>query len=271
MIMSKNYYEVLGLKEGASLTEVKQVFRELAFQFHPDRNPHNPLAEERFKEIAQAYAVLSGNQEMFLALEVSQSVSQEVKRYTSDIFGNIFNIDPNQIPLQGKNIYQVLSLSEREARKGCKKTLLLSREKYCEACLGTGNEKNHSSNLCSYCFGRGLISFNHHQNKMDKQCPKCLGRGKISPQPCLKCKGRGLWSVFEKVKVKIPPGVKNAQEILFPGEGTLAKASSQAGDLVVQISLPSRNTFTFDGGDNLCEVSPGFLQKLKKILRSFFS
>ncbi len=170
MDSSQKYYEVLGLKEGASLLEIKQAFRELAFQFHPDRNPHNPQAEEKFKQIAQAYALLSGNQEMFLALETSQAGMREVNRFVSDIFGDVFGVDTKRSPPK----------------------ILSSWEHPCEICGGSGSSQGSSPHLCSYCFGQGFILVDAFQTKVKKQCPQCLGRGKISPYPCKKCHGRGV-------------------------------------------------------------------------------
>lgn len=170
MDSSEKYHEVLGLKEGASLSEIKQAFRELAFQFHPDRNPHNPLAEEKFKQIAQAYAMLSGNQEMFRALEESQSATRDARHFVRDIFGDIFSVD-----------------LEKAAPK-----ILSDWEVSCDACRGLGTVPGTLPTLCTYCFGQGFIWMEAFRTKIKKQCPKCLGRGKISSQPCTKCRGRGV-------------------------------------------------------------------------------
>lgn len=166
----QKYHEVLGLKEGANLSEIKQAFRELAFQFHPDRNPHNPHAEEKFKQIAQAYAILSGNEEMFSALERPQSGTHEAKRFVHDIFGDIFSVDVKKLPPK--------ILSEWEVP--------------CETCRGSGSAPGMLPHLCTYCFGQGTISVEIFQHKIQKQCPQCLGRGKISPQVCKVCQGRGV-------------------------------------------------------------------------------
>lgn len=174
----KKYYEILGLEEKANSLRVKQAFRELAFQFHPDRNPHNPQAEEKFKQIAQAYAVLSGNQEMFLALETRQSATHEAKRFVQDIFGDIFDIDLQKTPPK----------------------ILSDWEIPCDTCAGTGSAFGTTASLCTYCFGQGHILVGAPQTKSNpstllrvkKQCPKCLGRGKISLNPCHKCRGRGV-------------------------------------------------------------------------------
>lgn len=170
MNASIKYYELLGLKEGAGPLEVKQAFRELAFQFHPDRNPHNPQAEEKFKQIAQAYAFLSGNQEMFRALENSKATRQELSRFVSDIFGDIFSVEAHLLPPR----------------------ILSDWEQACAICQGSGSSPGSSPRLCTYCFGEGFVWINSFQTKVKKQCPKCLGRGKISLKACAKCHGRGV-------------------------------------------------------------------------------
>lgn len=250
----KNYYEVLGVQENASSQELKQAFRELAFKFHPDRNPHNPHAEEKFKEIAQAYALLSGNQEMFLALETPQTSTREASRFVSDIFGDIFGFDPDTWKAKGKDLYQVLSITLEEAYHGCQKIILLSRERFCEACQGHGNAPGSSAQVCSYCFGLGKIVTELRATEVEKRCPKCLGLGKLSQNPCSSCKGRGVLLHPEKLKLQIPPKVRHAQEICFSGLGSLAQKSEQSGNLILQIQIQDHKSFTFDGAHVLCEV-----------------
>ncbi|GEM_PF-5320198 len=264
------------MKRDASPQELKQAFRELAFQFHPDRNPHNPQAEEKFKEIARAYAALSGNEELFFALEKPQAQAQELRKWVDDIFGDIFGFDPKAWKARGKDLHQVLSLDAQEAYDGCVKILQLPREKYCKSCEGLGFVAGSGVQTCSYCFGLGKISYNQLEAKVDKICPQCKGLGKLSSHPCEPCRGRGVLLSPQKIKLQIPSCLKPVQEIRWKGWGSLADQSNHPGDLIVQVKVKPSKTFAFDGGNILCEVSPhknknhyrffwkALLQKLKR-------
>jgi len=260
---SQQSYEILGLKEGASLAEIRQAFKELAFQYHPDRNPHNPHAEEQFKKVAQAYAALSGNQEMFVALERPHAGAKEARRFVGDIFGDIFDLDAQRWNARGKDVKQVLSLEWKEASKGCSKTLLVIRESYCPSCLGSGGKEGSSIHLCSYCFGQGLIEPQGANPPSPKPCPKCLGTGRVPAQACEACRGRGVRTVSEKRKVRLPPGLATGQELRVSGFGSQIRKEEEPGDLVLQIRAAPAPTFTFDGAGNLCEILSKFLKKIR--------
>lgn len=261
-------YQLLGLKADASIGEVRQTFKELAFQFHPDRNPNNPLAEENFKKVAQAYALLSGNREMFLALERSVPEARTARRFTGDIFGDIFDVDAQTWNARNQDVSYVVTLSARQAKKSHRKTILVMRELFCPSCLGSGSEQGSHPHLCTYCFGTGYIEWgeNELQAKLKKQCPQCLGFGRISPQPCILCKGRGVRSVAEKIKIQLPPGLYSGQEIRFKALGSQSKNTQIPGDLIIHVRVLPETSFTFDGARNLCEIFPKFLKKMKHFL-----
>ncbi len=261
-------YQLLGLKEDASIGEVRQTFKDLAFQFHPDRNPNNPLAEENFKKVAQAYALLSGNREMFLALEKPVQDVRTARRFTGDIFGDIFDVDAQTWNARNQDVSYVITLSARAAKKAHRKNILVMRELFCPACAGSGSEKGSHSHLCTYCFGTGFIEWgeNDLHAKQKRQCPKCLGFGRLSPHPCAVCKGRGVRSVAEKIKVDLPSHVLSGQEVRLKSLGSQSKNTQTPGDLILHLRVLPETSFTFDGARNLCEILSKFLKKLKHFL-----
>lgn len=256
-------YEILGLKDSASQAEVRQAFKELAFQYHPDRNPNNPHAAESFQKIAQAYALLSHNQEMLNALEKPSASTRTAQRFVGDIFGDIFDIDAQGWNARSQNITYVVTLSAQEARKGCKKSVLVLREMYCADCEGSGSQAEARSQLCTYCFGLGFIESGENtlHVKQKKQCPKCLGFGRQSPQPCRFCKGRGIISSQARVKLDLPGNLKQGEEVHFKALGSHSKKSEAPGELILQIRVAAPSTFTFDGARNLCKIFSKFLKK----------
>src|SRR4030095_121708 len=251
---AKDYFAILGIKPGADPQEIKRVFKELAFQYHPDRNPHNPNAEEKFKEIAEAYAYLSGNQELLEAVRESPR-SRKVDQALADIYDDIFGIDITQWTPPGKDIYQGVELSLKEAFFGADKKFTIWREVVCSDCGGRGAPSHAKAPTCTFCFGRGAIRVDHRTVKAEKICPKCHGTGRLPQEICRGCRGRGVVPAKEKIGVTIPPRVRSGQEVRVQGFGSLAARSERPGDLVLQIFVKRDERFTFDGPDLLCEVS----------------
>jgi len=260
MKSAKDYYAILAVKPGGDLQEIKRAFKELAFQHHPDRNPHNPKAEEKFKAVAEAYAFLSGNQELFRAFQEPHVSSRKVEERFADIFDEIFEIDFERWTPPGKDLYEMVELSLEEAYRGTRRRLNLWREFLCEDCGGKGAAPQSPSRTCSYCFGHGNIRVTEHGVAYEKQCPKCRGVGRIAKEPCRKCRGRGVIPKKEKISVDVPPKVQQGQEIRYAGLGSLAARGLKPGDLVLQVSIQAHDFFTFDGPHILCEVPVDFLR-----------
>jgi molecular chaperone DnaJ len=258
MTPPKDYHEILGISPGADPQQIKRAFKELAFQFHPDRNPHNPSAEEKFKEVAEAYAYLSGNRELFEAMREAPARSKKARQVFADIYDEIFGIDMDQWTPPGKDIYQGVDLSLEEAFFGVTKKFTIWREVLCGECEGSGAPPGVKSPTCTFCFGRGAITVNYKTVKADKPCPKCHGVGRIPQESCHVCRGKGVVPVKERVSVSIPPRVFSGQEVRIPGLGSLAARSLNPGNLVLQIFLKLHERFTFDGPHILCEVPVDF-------------
>jgi len=255
----KDYFSILGIKPGADPQDVRRAFKELAFQYHPDRNPHNPSAEEKFKEIAEAYAYLSGNQELLEAVRESPR-SAKVNQALGDIYDDIFGIDMSRWTPPGKDLYQGVDLTLKEAFFGVDKKFTIWREVVCSDCNGRGAPLHAKAPTCTFCFGRGAIRVDHRTVKTDKICPKCHGTGRLPSEICNGCRGRGVKPAKEKVGVSIPARVRSGQEVRVPGLGSLAARSERPGDLVLQVFVKPEERFTFDGPDLLCQVSVSFAQ-----------
>lgn len=255
MTSIKDYYALLGVTETSSPQEIKKAFKELAFKYHPDRNPNNLQAEEKFKEVAKAYAYISGNQEVFQVFSEPRPGSREVKQNVNDLFDDLFGININEWAPPGKDIYQWIELDLDEAYRGTHRKLNLWREARCETCHGRGAPEGTPSPICTYCFGRGLITIPQKGVTVDQPCPKCQGSGRNPADPCRKCRGRGVVSRQEQLTVTIPPKVFHGEEIRLKEFGSLASRSSGAGDLILQISIRPDKRFTFDGHDIVCEIS----------------
>jgi molecular chaperone DnaJ len=221
---SKNYHAILGENPGP-ITKISSGPYELAFQYHPDRNPHNPKAEEKFKQVAEAYAFLSGNHELLRAVQAPSATARKVEENFSDIFDEIFGIDFDRWTPPGKDLYEMVEISLEEAYRGLTRKLGLWQEHLCRDCGGKGSVSG-PSRTCSYCFGRGNIQVTEHGVSFDKQCPKCRGLGRIPKDPCRKCRGMGVIPKKETVIVAIPPKVHQGQEIRYPGQGSMAAPGS---------------------------------------------
>ncbi|MBF0491619.1 MAG: J domain-containing protein [Deltaproteobacteria bacterium] len=249
------YLEILGLQEGAKPDDIKKAFRDLAFQYHPDRNPGSKAAEDQFKKIAEAYAYLTDNAELLHAIHRPQANTSKNTQFYSDIFDELFGVQAQSTVQKGKDVFQVAELSLKEAFLGKKETFVYWRELRCEKCLGLGAAAGKKSPTCSYCFGLGNIQTAHRWEKIEKKCPKCLGLGRIPQDPCKKCRGKGLLPHQEKLNYLLPPKVRHGQEIRVVAKGSFAPRAASAGDLVIQIYLKKEASFTFDGPNVLCEVS----------------
>ncbi len=254
MTVSK-HLEILGLQVGAKPDDIKKAFRELAFQYHPDRNPGSKGAEDQFKKIAEAYAYLTDNSELLNAIHSPQATSSKNTQFYSDIFDDLFGVQTQTTVQKGKDAYQVAELTLKEAFIGKKETFVYWRELRCDKCLGMGAAPGKKTPTCSYCFGLGNIKTAQRWEKVDKKCPKCLGLGRIPQDPCKKCRGKGLVPHQEKFHFSIPPKVIHGQELRVPEKGSFAPRAPSAGDLVIQVYLKAEKPFTFDGPNVLCEVS----------------
>lgn len=281
MEKKRDYYEILGVSRNATQDEIKKAYRKLARQYHPDLNPNNKKeAEEKFKEITEAYQVLSDPEkrkiyDQFGHAGLSGGGYQDFSRQYSyqdvgsinledifsdleDIFGFGFGRKKSSgqrkkqsyyRPENGSDIYQTITISLEDAYNGTTLELEVPRYVICEACGGTGVKSGSESKICPTCGGTGEIVQNLGFLRMSQTCPTCGGAG-IIQEPCEVCNGRGLVIKKETVKVRVPPGVDNGSKLRVPGKGHSGRFGGVPGDLWIIINVKPHYLFERKG-DNL--------------------
>lgn len=288
MADKRDYYEVLGLKKDASAEEIKKAYRKAAMKYHPDRNPGDKEAEEKFKEAGEAYEVLSDegkrqryDQYGFAGVDPNfgggGSGPYGAGGFSGfgdfgdlgDIFGEFFGGGGRSsgarqnAPRRGENVMSRLELTFEEAAFGCEKEVAAQRIEQCAVCNGSGSADGIIE-TCSQCGGRGQVrtvqSFMGMQMQSTTTCPACNGRGKIIKNPCNTCKGKGKVRKTNRVKVKIPAGVDAGQSVRVRGEGCVGTNGGTNGDLLVEIYIKRHPIFTREDNDVLCEVPISFTQ-----------
>ena len=286
----RDYYEVLGVEKGASAEEIKKSYRKKAMKYHPDRNPGDKEAEEKFKELGEAYEVLSDDDkraryDQFGFAGVDPNYGADQGGYGGgfggfgggfggfgdfgDIFGDLFGggstrrANAQSVPRRGDNVGARLELSFEEAAFGVEKEVTFPRIENCAACNGTGSADGVIE-TCSNCRGTGQVrttqSFMGMTMQSTSECPHCSGRGKIIKTPCNTCRGKGKVRRNHKVKVKVPAGIDMGQSIRAGGEGNVGYNGGPNGDLLVEITIRNHPIFTRRGMEVYCEVPITFTQ-----------
>ena len=283
----RDYYEVLGVQKSASADEIKKAYRKAAMKYHPDRNPGDKEAEAKFKEVGEAYEVLSDDSKRqrydqfgFAGVDPSYGGGGNGPYGAGfsgfgdfgdfgDIFGEFFGGGRSSrgrqqnAPRRGENIMSHLELTFEEAAFGCEKEVATQRIENCASCNGTGSSDGVTE-TCSQCGGRGQVrsvqNFMGMQMQSTTTCPQCSGRGKIIKNPCTTCKGKGKVRKTNRVKVKIPAGVDAGQSVRVRGEGNVGANGGVNGDLLVEIYIKRHAIFTREDFDVLCEVPITFTQ-----------
>ncbi len=278
----RDYYEVLGVDKSAGADEIKKAYRKAAMKYHPDRNPGDKKAEEMFKELGEAYEVLSDadkraryDQFGFQGVDPNFGGGQGFGGFDGfggfggfgDIFGDIFGggrrSATRNAPMRGENVGARLEVTFEEAAFGTEKEVSVQRIENCAACSGTGSADGKTE-TCSACRGSGQVRTTQNFMGMAVQstttCPQCSGRGKIIKTPCNTCRGKGKVRRTQKIKVNIPAGVDDGQSVRVRGEGCAGANGGPAGDLLVEMSIKRHAIFERRGTEVYCEVPITFAQ-----------
>jgi molecular chaperone DnaJ len=280
----KDYYAILGVADTATAKEITKAYRKLAREHHPDANPDNPKAEERFKEISAAYDVVGD--------EAKRKEYDEVRRLgpmaggfgpngapggpggfnvnfgdVNDLLGNLFGgaggrrrgrggatAQRGAGPQRGGDLEATLTMSFEDAARGITTTLQLTSDAACSTCNGTGAKPGTSPHLCQVCGGRGVIDDNQGFFSFSTPCTACGGQGVVVDSPCPTCRGTGVERRPREVKVRIPAGVNDAQRIRLKGRGTPGRNGGPAGDLFVEVHVTPHKDFTREGDDLVLHV-----------------
>ena len=279
----RDYYEVLGVSRGASEAEIKKAYRKLAKENHPDLHPGDKEAEARFKEVNEAYEVLSdadkkARYDQYGHAGVDPNFGAGGGFDGSfdfgdlgDIFGSFFGggfgggrrTNPNA-PQRGESIRLSLAISFEEAAFGCEKSVTVERMETCETCHGNGCAPGSTPEVCPECHGTGTVQV-RRQTPMgvfatSSPCTRCGGKGKIIHQPCKDCHGTGAVRKRKTIQASIPAGIDNGQTISIRGQGNAGKTGGPAGDLLITITVRPHELFRREGTSVLCEAPITFAQ-----------
>lgn len=287
MAEKRDYYEVLGISKGASEEEIKKAYKKLARKYHPDMNPGDKEAEEKFKEINEANVVLSDpekkaryDQYGFAGVDPNYGAGAGGGAYgvggfdfgdLGDIFGSFFGggfgggvrANPN-VPTRGESLRTSVNISFEEAAFGCEKEVSIDRVEQCPDCRGSGCAKGTTAEVCPDCRGSGVIQ-QRRQTPLgymstSAPCQRCGGRGKIIHQPCPTCGGKSMVRRRKTIKVTIPAGIDNGQTISLRGQGNAGRNGGPAGDLLIVVSVRPHEIFRREGTSVLCEAPITFTQ-----------
>lgn len=267
--MKKDYYEILGVSKNATDEELKKAYRKLALQYHPDRNPCDKEAEDMFKEINEAYEVLSDPQkklryERFGSADNSGTVFDfgfggNFDNVFNDLFSDFFGgTQQRQRAQKGDDLRYNLEIDFEEAVFGVEKELEIPRYERCPSCNGSRIEAGYQPVSCKHCGGRGQVRQSHGFFTINRTCEYCNGEGYIIKNPCKACKGKGQIKTKKKVKIKIPPGVDTGTRLRVRGEGMQGYNDTHPGDLYVVLSVRAHDIFEREGYDIIVRIDVNF-------------
>ena len=279
--MSKrDYYEVLGVERNATDDEIKKAYRKLAVKYHPDKNAGDKAAEEKFKELGEAYEVLNDSQQRTAYDRYGHGAFDSRKRAQgfggfhdpADVFRSVFGGSAGSIfesffggepedptgPRRGEDLRYDLELTLEESATGCEKEISVKKREHCDVCKGSCAEPDARWRTCSTCGGRGQVVAARGIFSIAQACPRCEGAGRMLDKPCRHCRGAGLKEKTSPIKLKVPPGVDTNTRLRMTGSGEAGRRGGPHGDLYVVLHVKQHEIFQRDGDDLICDVPINF-------------
>ncbi|MBR5818234.1 MAG: molecular chaperone DnaJ [Clostridia bacterium] len=286
MADKRDYYEVLGVEKGASADDIKRAYRKLAKKYHPDMNPGDKEAEVKFKEVNEAYDVLSDSDKRqkydqygHAAFDPSMGGGSGFGGFGGfggdgfdfgDIFSSFFGGSSSSqrsrrnMPVEGDDVVTRLNLTFDEAVFGCKKEISFARVEGCPECGATGAEKGTHPETCTACGGRGQVTVQQQTMlgymQTQRACQNCRGTGKIIKSPCKNCNGKAFIRINKKIEVTVPAGIDSMQRIVLRGQGSAGRNGGSAGDLIIEIRVKEHEIFQRSGNNIYCTIPISFTE-----------
>ncbi len=272
MAAKRDYYEVLGVSRNATEEQIKKAYRKLALEHHPDRNPGNKSAEEKFKEAAEAYAILSDNEKRAQYDQFGHSLGgrgfpgfegfEDSFRNFGDVFGDLFEDffgtssrhGQTAGARRGSDLEFAVEIGLEEVLSGKEVKLEIPRLESCGECQGSGAEPGSKKVSCPTCGGRGQVRISQGFFTLRRTCPKCQGEGEKIEKPCHPCHGKGRIQKVRKLTVKIPPGMDADARLKINGEGEAGQKGGGRGDLYVRVAVKAHELFERRDTDLYCEI-----------------
>lgn len=277
----RDYYDVLGVQKGAGEDEIKKAYRTLAKKYHPDVNPGDKEAEVKFKEVNEAYAVLSDSEKRskydrfghdafdpasggggFGGFGGFSGADFDFGDIFSSFFGGSSTGSRANMPREGDDVGTRVTVEFEEAAFGCKKEINFARIETCSDCHGSGAEHEGDIEKCPECRGTGRVSVRQQTMlgymQTQRSCQRCAGRGKIIKSPCKNCNGKGRIRINKKLEVNIPSGIDDSQNIVLRGQGSAGLNGGPSGDLIIQVRVKDHKIFEREGNNIYCEVPISF-------------
>jgi molecular chaperone DnaJ len=278
-VSKRDYYEVLGVAKDADENTIKRAYRKLAMKYHPDRNPDDKAASEKFREVTEAYEVLSDDNKRARYNQYGHAgVDEQMQDFWGrgaqdshafrdfgdmfgDVFGDMFGFGGSGArSTRGADLRYNLNLTLEEAASGREVELKIPRHESCGTCNGSGARPGSNPVPCSTCGGHGQVQMQQGFFAVRRTCPTCHGAGTRIESPCISCGGSGRIKVTKKLKVKVPAGVYDGAQVRVAGEGEAGQKGSAAGDLYIVITLKEHSIFERDGADLYCTMPVTFPQ-----------
>ncbi len=288
MADKRDYYEVLGVSKKATAEEIKKAYRKLAIQYHPDKNPGDKKSEEKFKELSEAYEMLSDPQKRKAYDQFGHAASSmggggggpfaggfggagnaDFGDIFGDIFGDLFGGGGGRGGSRGRggrrartgaDLETQVDITFEEAHKGVEKVISINKRVDCETCHGSGAKPGTSPETCKSCGGRGEVTFQQGFFAVSRPCTNCHGTGQVITSPCQTCKGAGKNKKTTQLSVTIPAGIDTGQRLKLTNEGEAGENGGPPGDLYIMVNVLEHDFFRRDGAEVICDVPITFVQ-----------